>query len=859
MQMRIVLPFVFEQLKQEVLEKAGLTIITPSDCQSLSYQISKQTKKQISDTTLKRIYGFALSSSVPSLYTLNLLSEYCGYVSWDYFCDGHAKKPAKPKAHAHESGDNIFEILRKTTHNTLHALKIKSVIPYNLTIGRDSINEHLEVFLSGPYRATILTSPAGYGKTIGLCRWVESQLNKALVRDNDDIILFLNSKVLTGLSPGVNLTDWLLALMGLPSGNGFDTIVNLDRVRNSNFYLIVDEFDGNVFKMEQLDMLFSMMLDFLAISSDWPGFKLILTMRSASWVACKRRLNLDNRMGEWFLGFMNDEYEERNVPVFTPNEIKELCKRINPAIKLPEILHPEVSAFFSYPLFFQYYYQKNHTDFFLDELDHFRIYEVISSYIYDKIYAGKFTTEKVLLLRELIAGGHFKNNKFLIDKLNIYDHLKNYRDAYNDLISIGFLRESNHSEEGMYDEYIEFTNKRLFTAIMAAQLVHDCGSYNDELCLKISENIIPEYRAMVLKWCIFNAVKTKQYEIFTHLNKVELPASEKAILISFLSSLIKRNFLLPAGAKADEIFFSEKQQGIFNYFFGFEFISIEYELALKDLLKLNLNETLEIWINTCLSIIYIIQLNSEALEGTIKSLRNFSEEAFADFQINPLYCIETIYNYFKFGVVSKKALTQITRFLFNGPSVKSSKNSKVGSHQVLYLLAVATLQISGNYPKIIRFINKLEEMHRAEDAFNTTYYFFLQIALVGCYLPTGDADKALKIYNVLLKEYKTEHLKYTPYMKVCLDLLSVEIVKYTDSDEYVRMIIANMISNNTKTGYKLIKINTLSFYLEYEGFDKSTDLNRAAYMKFKKYLHSTGFNPQSFLFNYQSINKNITY
>ncbi|OKS86595.1 NACHT domain-containing protein [Mucilaginibacter polytrichastri] len=852
--MRIVLPFVLEQMKQEVLEKAGLAVITPSDCQSLSQKISKQTKKQISDTTIKRIYGFALSNSVPSLYTLNLLAEYCGYMSWDYFSDEHSKKPVKPHVQTFESVDNAFDVLRKTTHNTLQALKNKSVIPYNLTIGREGINEHLNVFLSGNYRATILTSPAGYGKTIGLCHWVDAEMNKTRIRDNDDVILFLNSKVLAGLSPGINLTDWLLALMGLPAGNGFDAIVNFGKVKHGKFYLVIDEFDGNVFKTEQLDMLFNMLLDFLAISSDWPGFKLILTMRSSSWVTFKRRLVLDNRMGEWFIGFMNDEHEERNVSAFTPNEIKELCTRINPAIKLPELLHPEVSKFFSYPLFFQYYYQKNHTDFLLDELDHFRIYEVISSYIYDKIYAGKFTTEKVLLLRLLIANGRFKNNKFLIDKLKVYDYLKTYRDAYNDLIGIGFLRESNSSGEAVYGEYVEFTNKRLFTAIMAAQLVHDCGTYNDELCLKISNDIVPEYRAMVLKWCIFNAVKTKQFEIFTHLSKVELPASQKAILLSFLSSLIKRNFLLPPGVKADELFFSDHQQSVFNYFFGFEFVSLEYEQALKDLLKLNLNETLKIWINTCLSIIYITQLNSEALEGTIKVLRSFSYDAFADFQINPLYCIETIYNYFKFGVVTKKALMQITRFMFNGPSAKGDDNAKkAGSHYVLYLLAASTLQISANKHKNIRFINKLKELHAAEDVFNSSYDFFLQLALADCHLALGETDYALVIYNELLKEYKAEHLKYTPYMKVCLDALSVAIVKYSGQAEYVTMIIRNMVSNTEKTGYKFIKVNTLSLYLEYNNFDKSTDLNKAAYIKFKRYLHATGFNTHCFLLNYARI------
>ncbi|NCD72143.1 NACHT domain-containing protein [Mucilaginibacter agri] len=856
--MRIVLPFVFEQLKQEVLDKSDLSTITSSDCQALAYKISKQTKKQISDTTIKRIYGFALSNSVPSVYTLNLLAEYCGYPSWDNFSDQHAKKSTEVNVkEIKKDTESILDIIRKTTHNTLQVLKNKCVIPFNLTIDRDGINEHLEVFLTGEFRATVLTSPAGYGKTVGLCRWVEAQLNKALINENNDNILFLNSKVLAGLSPGVTLIDWLLALIGLPAYS-FRKIFDTERLKRDNFYLIIDEFDGNAFKPEHLELLFNMLLDFLAVTSDWPGIKVILTMRSTAWQDCKKRLDLDDKGEDWFLGFMNNERYDRNVSPFNTHEIKELCLRINPSIRLPEILQPEVLSFFSYPLFFQYYYQKNHTDFLMEELDYFKIYEVISSYIYDKIYVGKYTTEKVLLMRVLLDNGHFKNGKYIIDKIKVYEYLKTYKDAYQDLISIGFLREVNQSKEAQYEEYIEFTNKRLFAATMAAKLLHDCGSYNDVMCLDISNKIVPEYRVYVLKWCIFNAVKTKQYEIFTHLSKIDLSASEKALLLSFLSSLIKRNFLLPPGAKADAIFFSDKQEGIFEYFFGFEFVSFEYEQALKDLLKLDLNEVLKIWINVCLAIIYIIQLNAEEVEASMKTLRAFSDEAFSNFQINPLYCIETIYNYFKFGIVTKKALIQITRFLFNGPNEKTKLNN-VGSNNVLYLLVAGTVQIASNQTKSMRLVKKLKQLHAQQETFNPTYNFFLQVVETDALLASGNIEQGLKLYHEVLSEYRNNQVKYTPFMKVHLDFLSASVLKYSGDGEHMKTVIEKMVYSTKKTSHKLIEVNTLSIYLEHEKFEKNTEVNRAAYVKFKKLILSTEFNPQWFLFNYERAGNKIVY
>ncbi|AMR30624.1 hypothetical protein A0256_03890 [Mucilaginibacter sp. PAMC 26640] len=47
------------------------------------------TKLGISETTLKRLYGFAESKFNPSLFTLNALAVFCGYIGWDAFCQLH--------------------------------------------------------------------------------------------------------------------------------------------------------------------------------------------------------------------------------------------------------------------------------------------------------------------------------------------------------------------------------------------------------------------------------------------------------------------------------------------------------------------------------------------------------------------------------------------------------------------------------------------------------------------------------------------------------------------------------------------------------------------------------------------------
>lgn len=851
--MRIILPFVYQQLKQLVLDKAGLTTITPSDCKSLSLAIAKTTKNQISDTTLKRIYGFALSSSLPSHYTLNLLAIYCGYVSWDDFCDRHSKKTATPPGTVDVKVDTLFDTITKTTYKTLQALKNKSVIPYNLTIEREFINEHLDLFMEGEYKATVLASPAGYGKTVALCHWVERRLNENLAGKNDDQILFLNGKVLAGLSPGVTIVDWMLALMGMPSGGNLE-ILKDHVIGASNFYLIIDEFDTTVFKPEQLDLLFNILLDLIGFGSALPQFKVILTMRTASWMPIHKRLQINNRLHDWFLGFVDEAYVEKNVPLLTTSEIRALCRHINPCVNVPEYLHPEVAAFFSYPLFFQYYYQKNHTDFFLDELDHFRIYEVISSYCYDKLYTGRFSTEKVLLIKNLLQLGSYLNGVFLIDKLKAYDQIKAYRDAYLDLLNIGFLREYNRSGEIQYEECIEFPNKRLFAALMARKLTHDAGGFNEQLCIILTSTVPVEYRLYILKWCIFNAVKIDQYEIFAHLDKVDLSASDKAKLVSFLSSLIKRNFLLPSELRNEANIFDNKRKDIFHYFFGFELLSAEYEQALKDLLKVNLGDNLKIWVNTCLGINGIVQLNPEAIENSIRALKQFPDEAYELFDINPLYCIETIYHYFKTGSVNKKALMQITDFMFRDNN-QINVNRTIGSNKILYLLALSTLYLAGNYKKSIRFISKLKQLDKMSAQSDPSFNFFLDIGLSQIYIVNGKAEQGMLIYQKLTDDYKAGHQNYTPYMRTLLDYLSVVVLGWVTNNERGKRVIENAAYSTDKPTYPLMEINLISTYLQSQNFDRSTQINTAVYMKFKKQLHCNAFQFQYYLFNYSEIAK----
>lgn len=78
------------------------------DFQELSERIFRGTQKQLSVTTLKRVWGRAELIASPSVATLDILAEFAGYDSWRQFCqlneevlleNAQLQNPAKPKSY----------------------------------------------------------------------------------------------------------------------------------------------------------------------------------------------------------------------------------------------------------------------------------------------------------------------------------------------------------------------------------------------------------------------------------------------------------------------------------------------------------------------------------------------------------------------------------------------------------------------------------------------------------------------------------------------------------------------------------------------------------------------------------------
>lgn len=166
----------YEELKKVTLVNAGIAHMLPAECKALSERVYKKIGNRVSETTFKRIYGFALSKYSPSLFTLNVLAKYCNYKSWEDFSQKQDKKLANIDTNKNLNWQLLKQSANNITEYTLQALKNKSGIPYNQTIERAFIDHHFDEYLNSDLTGTIIAAPAGYGKTIALCQWIEKKM-----------------------------------------------------------------------------------------------------------------------------------------------------------------------------------------------------------------------------------------------------------------------------------------------------------------------------------------------------------------------------------------------------------------------------------------------------------------------------------------------------------------------------------------------------------------------------------------------------------------------------------------------------------------------------------------------------------
>jgi hypothetical protein len=837
-------PFIlqnFESLKKQVLATADLTSITPGDCKTLSLKIFKKTSQQVSETTLKRIYGFAYSKFKPSLFTLDAMAKFCGAKNWADFSE-HNPNVSKPKANNELdiSWNNIKHNADKITGFTLQVLKNKSGIPYNLTIKRQAVRDHLQAFENGEYEATVLTAPAGHGKTIALCHWIEERQ-----QTGNDIILFFSSNALINVFlSGKDINEWLLSLLGYGVNDDLSSLTDIRQKNEGHFYLIIDGFDEHMFKREQFQLLLSQVLDVFSFYQGQDFFKLIFTMRSSTWLNNKHEFEGLNQ--EWFHGSEVPGEPYVNIPLFSVDEIKQLCLKINPQDKCE--VSADVAESFSHPLYFQFYYKTNKANFSLDNVDQLSIYELVTNFILNKIYLGNLSAEKAILNQAIVEHMDFAREKYEVDKLAINDLIIKYNSAYNELLGVGFLREINKSGDLHFNTVIQLGNNNFLNYAVARLLLFKNNNVFDRNVIhELNELFQNDRKIQLLKWCVIYAIKNGQQESFQYLPEAVLTIKEKSDLIIFLGDMFKKESSPLKNSEAMiHYFMQDYSDGLFNYFFGLEYINTSYKKALLNLLLFDLSVHKKILVYTSLAVIAVIQLDINKLEEYLDKLKSFEQDDLGELSINPVSCIETIYYYLRYGIVKKEAFIELTKFYFNPPTKKGASTIS-STNDILYLLAVYTMSVCKNPNKTIRFLNTVKSIYKKGHTKTSGFYFMARLMRAEACFSLEKEDDALIIYNELSDLYDHERESYTPFMVASFYLLKVKVMLYENRKTEMLESLEKLYCIADKSDFKLLKIQALAFVLKNKDILKDEAYYKDAHHNFMEIIQESGFREEGFI------------
>ncbi len=792
-------------LKKRVLDIAKLNNFTSADCKTLSTLIFQKTKKRLSETTLKRVYGFVQSQFQSSQFTIDTLADYCGYENWATFLGEHTTQlPSGKTADWLKLSNDTLRI----TNLSLRAAQKRSGMPFNKTVKRVFIDEHLDNFIASNQIATALVAPTGYGKTIALIHWIEERLTYNAEHNVNDIILFFStSSLMSVISSGQDIHTWLLSLLGYNRAEILNMLLNDKKKTPGKFFLIVDGFDEHPFSREQFKLICDQLIDIFSLYESAEAFKMIFTMRTDTWINNRHIWHGDDE--QWFMGFKTNYDVFGNVPLFSYNEIYELAHNLNPLATVN--INPETINLLNHPLYFQIYYKLNKNNFTLNNISGLYRYDIVSSLILDQIYLDKYSAEKMLFFFGLIDMMCLKNGVYHVNKIKANALFEKYQHVYRDLLATEFLTEYNESTDLQHNTYIEFGNKDFLEYIIAQKLLTgNENQFNLKLIETADELLNNDLKLNVIKWFIIYAIKTDANYNLNYLASVNLPLNKKAELINFIGEILETSTQKTPDRQLGRLHLDNE---LFSYLFGLEYISPQYEKTLQTLLKFELSNDKQILIRCCLAMISVLKMDLKAIDAQLNSLRRIPQIDFFQYPIDPLNCLDTIYHYLKYGIVKKEAMAEITRFCFS-PLVQKSGLEHNITNDIIYILAARTLQIGANPKKTIRFIKILNKHYKDLQSSASCYTFFLKNILADNYFILNDKSNLSDTYKSVLKLGNYYDGTHTPYVSLFYHALNIKVALLKNDHQAIAAEYKCFVLLTDKHDLKFEKFYLISLMLK---------------------------------------------
>ncbi len=738
--MKTYLQAYFDKLKLLVLHKSQISQIVPADCYRLALEIKAATQKSVSETTLKRVFGFASSVHQPSSYTLNALAEYCGFHSWDTFYN--QMEQGKQQTSQQGTWAEISLNATKISLFNIQSNKYKCGIPYHFTIPREHLDGFAEHFVRSGATVGILSGPAGYGKTVALSRWVEKRISDNLVSASNDIYLFTNSlSLLQGTAYGYHSTRWLAHLLGFETTESLEHFMETHRgAAPGNFYLVVDELHSDLIPERQFFAVLTQFVEMVHHFAQYRWFRVIVTLRETTLQKYEGLFKSTVINPEWF-SVMSGESGRKwaSMPGFSNIELHQLIRNIKGDSEPFHRSKSEHKNIIEIPLFFQYFYELHGSQLEISRLGPLDGFLIVAQYLQKKIYNGVNTLGKQYLMKELAS--LLRPASLSVGKKQAYDIIKQYKSAYNDLLYAGLLHESSMRGSIRQQTSIQFQSDSIATYFLATQLYNQ---YDDvDQLVRALNGLAAEtaVRVDIVKWLILFYIESGDCGLIDRFSDLASMEGSRASLIAFIADAITK-----LHARGTEDVKSKLNQALYDspfleYVLNDLCFQAENELHLAALLDFRLSNRHDTILRVKLAIIALLRWDEDALVQQLEKLAEKGHQAYDDFDINPFTALTAIYRYFKGAEVTPSISLDTAR-----RAPYSKPRGSYGMGQVTDILVYFAMKVGNDREVAHRYRAILDEKMQAQETRDPLDRQFDSLIYALFLLECRDADMAMAHY-----------------------------------------------------------------------------------------------------------------
>lgn len=750
-------------LQSEVLRQFGVDNLQPNQCKLLAQAVLNHTGKLVSETTLKRVFGFAVTQHSFSRYTLNTLAQYCRYKDWEDFQADYYKKAFRPRQQADQSRwSEIKKKANAVSQYTMLTLKNRSGIPFNNTAPRQYCLSHIERFLESNYAATVFIAPAGWGKSLALVHAAENYWFGKNAVCQQDICWFINAHAAGSLLlKGFSLSSWLDNQLNIGNGDNFREYFSAHpEERSGRLVLIIDGFDEIAMGADKLKLLYNKLEDFVYSNDLHPWIKVILSIRSSTWGEMFQQSQQSPAFRRfWFLGPEMDEDTSINIPMLTEQEIKSVLYNADFDTETVRLLSDGFLQKLRHPYYLQLFCQLNNTpgQTFIDE--NLSLFEVISRFIQNRLFSSPNNAFKVSIIERLLQLLDMGRAGLYADKSALLKQHAELFPAYKELLADNILVEENLSQEIMFNVKVRFAHNFLLEYFTAMHYIREHGQVVDSGMLSKVLKDFPQspFRMYVFKWLLRYAITHHQTEGIQSVFTLPLATLEKAHLLEYL--------VLHYQQEGNPQFSSVFPAGYFrknpiSSFINDDFVHFKKKKLLNALLSLAESTEDKLKIRSNLYIMALMQLDAEQCEIELSNIRKIclSDDSIRDMRVTPYEAFFFIYEYLKFGVLNEVTKEKIYHYA-QCWSFPQKKTIPVADEAVFRAISFIFLML-GDHQRLINFSQRLFDEHPSF-LFNRTDPFRLMMLCwkAQAHLALNDIAAAKRInahVDKVLKHYSSD-------------------------------------------------------------------------------------------------------